>query len=104
MKKTASGKTVKGSLQKRLTVVSGLPDSDVSDDEVDEKPWYYVWPPQLVRHFMKVNNQKKQIAEKYDEFRLNPLEAIYKEIGDLRLDMFYKYRKGCSEEIINDKI
>lgn len=41
---------------------------------------------------MKVNNQKKQIAEKYDEFRLNPLEAIYNEIGDLRLDMFYKYR------------
>ena len=40
-------------------MMSGLPDSDVSDDEVDETLWNYVWPKEIIRHFMKVNNQKK---------------------------------------------
>lgn len=43
--KIGADKTSQGSLQKRLTVVSGLPDSDESDDEIDEKFWNYVWPP-----------------------------------------------------------
>ena len=41
--------------------MSGLPDSDVSDDDVDETlcTWNYVWPKEIIRHFMKINNQKK---------------------------------------------
>lgn len=45
-----------------------------------------------------------QIAEKYDEFRLKPLEALYAEIGRLRLDLFFSYRRGCDEELITKKI
>lgn len=39
--------------------MSGLPDSDVSDDEMVETLWNYVWPKEMIKHFMKTNNQKK---------------------------------------------
>lgn len=59
------------------TVMSGL-ESD-SDSE-DRCQWSYNWPYGLVRHFLKINNQTSPIAEKYEEFRLKPLEAVQKEI------------------------
>ncbi len=53
-------------------VKCGLDDSDSDDDT----QWSYVWPKELVRHFLKINNQSSPIAEKYDEYRLKPLESI----------------------------
>ena len=61
---------------KSKTVTSGLESESDSDDGSSDCYWSYVWPKELVRHFFNNNNSSITIAEKYDEYRIHPLEAV----------------------------
>ena len=77
-------------------VKCGLDDSDTDDDT----QWSYVWPKELVRRFLKINNQSSPIAEKYVEYRLKPLESIQKEIDNAKVNLFYAQRTGTDGEVM----
>ena len=87
-------------MQHGKTVISGLESESDSDDNC---LWSYVWPKELVRYFLKINNQTSPIAEKYEEYRLKPLEAVQKEIDTAQLNLFYAHRKG-TEDTVMEKI
>ena len=75
-------------------VVSGL-ESDSDEDE--NVHWSYVWPKDLVRYFLKINNQTSPIAEKYNELRVKPLKKAQKKIETAQLKNWFAQRTGTEE-------